>query len=168
MPRISKKPAADRVVKPSNASALKGVVQVPSTYVVNEQIGYILRVAVQRHTAIFTSMMVDGITQPQFAALAKLLEIGPCSHNRLGRLIALDAPTIKGVLDRLQSRELVVSTADSTHRSRRMVSLTERGIAVTSEAVQIGRAITEATFKRLSATERTCLTRLLLLLGEEG
>ncbi|HEV7956665.1 MAG TPA: MarR family transcriptional regulator [Marisediminicola sp.] len=168
MPKASKKPASDPVVKQSNSSALTAGAHVPSMYVVNDQIGYILRVAVQRHTAIFTSMMIEGITQPQFAALAKLLEIGPCSHNRLGRLIALDPPTIKGVLDRLQSRELVVSTADSTHRSRRMVTLTERGVAVTSEAVQIGRAITEATFKRLSAAERTCLTRLLLRLSEEG
>ena len=56
-------------------------------YVLDEQVGFLLRVAMQRHTAIFMSQMVDGLTQTQFAALAKLLEVGPCSQNHLGRLI---------------------------------------------------------------------------------
>ncbi|WP_375459729.1 MarR family winged helix-turn-helix transcriptional regulator [uncultured Enterovirga sp.] len=135
---------------------------------VNEQVGYLLRVAVQRHTSIFTSMMIEGITQTQFATLAKLLEIGPCSHNKLGRLIALDAPTIKGVIDRLQVRGFVVSTADETHRSRRMVQLTERGSEVTAEAVRIGASITEATLKPLQREQRDNLMELLRLLTSDA
>ena len=45
-------------------------------YVLEEQVGFLMRVATQRHSAIFTSDMVDGLTPPQFAALAKLLEVG--------------------------------------------------------------------------------------------
>ena len=48
-------------------------------YVLDDQIGFLLRVAMQRHTAIFMSQMADKLTQTQFAALAKLLEVGPCS-----------------------------------------------------------------------------------------
>ncbi len=60
-----------------------------------------LWVAIQRHTAIFTGCMVEALTQTPFAALAKLYEVGPCSQNHLGRLIYLDAATIKGVVERL-------------------------------------------------------------------
>ncbi len=63
-----------------------------------------MRVAMQRHTSIFMSRMIEGLTQTQFAALAKLYEVGPCSQNHLGRLIYLDAATIKGVVDRLGVR----------------------------------------------------------------
>ena len=70
-------------------------------YVLDEQVGFLLRVAMQRHTSIFTTRMIEGLTQTQFAALAKLYEVGPCSQNHLGRLIYLDAATIKGVVDRL-------------------------------------------------------------------
>ena len=70
-------------------------------YVLDDQVGFLLRVALQRHTAIFTTRMIEGLTQTQFAALAKLHEVGPCSQNHLGRLIYLDAATIKGVVDRL-------------------------------------------------------------------
>ncbi len=69
------------------------------SYVLDEQAGFLMRVAMQRHTSIFTSRMVEGLTQTQFAALAKLYEVGPCSQNHLGRLIYLDAATIKGVVD---------------------------------------------------------------------
>src|ERR1035441_5001577 len=65
-------------------------------YVLDDQVGFMLRVALQRHTSIFTTRMIEGLTQTQFAALAKLAEVGPCSQNHLGRLIYLDAATIKG------------------------------------------------------------------------
>ena len=42
-------------------------------YVLDEQVGFLMRVAMQRHTAIFMSRMIAGLTQMQFAALAKLL-----------------------------------------------------------------------------------------------
>ena len=72
-----------------------------SEYRLDDQVGFLLRVAMQRHTSIFMSRIVKGLTQTQFAALAKLREVGPCSQNQLGRLIYLDAATTKGVVDRL-------------------------------------------------------------------
>ena len=75
-------------------------------YVLDDQVGFLMRIAMQRHTSIFTSRMIEGLTQTQFAALAKLYEVGPCSQNHLGRLIYLDAATIKGVVDRLHLRGL--------------------------------------------------------------
>jgi hypothetical protein len=95
-------------------------------YVLDEQVGFLMRVAVQRHTSIFTGRMIEGLTQTQFAALAKLHEVGPCSQNHLGRLIYLDAATIKGVVDRLGIRGFVTALADPKDRRRRAVALTER------------------------------------------
>ena len=77
-------------------------------YLLDEQAGFLMRIAMQRHTSIFTSRMIEGLTQTQFAALSKLYEVGPCSQNHLGRLIYLDAATIKGVVDRLHLRGLVI------------------------------------------------------------
>jgi hypothetical protein len=41
-------------------------------YVLDGQVGFLPRVAMQRHTSIFTTRMIEGLTQTQFAALAKL------------------------------------------------------------------------------------------------
>src|SRR5262247_1004388 len=93
-------------------------------YVLDDQAGFLMRVAMQRHTSIFTSRMIEGLTQTQFAALAKLYEVGPCSQNYLGRLIYLDAATIKGVVDRLHLRGLL--TPLTAEEQRMVVKLLRR------------------------------------------
>src|SRR6478736_5523211 len=122
-------------------------------YVLDDQAGFLLRVAMQRHTAIFTGRMTEALTQTQFAALAKLHEVGPCSQNYLGRLICLDAATIKGVVDRLGARGFVTALSDPNDRRRRAVALTERGREVTEQAMNIAAEITAATLTPLTAEE---------------
>ncbi|HEY4142554.1 MAG TPA: MarR family transcriptional regulator [Pseudolabrys sp.] len=136
-----------------------------TTYVLDEQIGFLLRVAMQRHTSIFTSRMIEGLTQTQFAALSKLREVGPCSQNHLGRLIYLDAATIKGVVDRLAVRGFVTALADPKDRRRRAVALTERGREVTEAAMKVAAEITAATLAPLTAEERRAVAMLLKKLG---
>src|SRR6478672_4552765 len=120
-------------------------------YFLYYQSGFLMRVAMQRHTSIFTSRMVEGLTQTQFAALAKLYEVGPCSQNYLGRLIYLDAATIKGVVDRLHLRGLVTALSDPKDRRRRAVALTDRGRRATEAAMQVATGITAATLTPLTA-----------------
>jgi DNA-binding MarR family transcriptional regulator len=137
----------------------------PERYLLDAQAGFLMRVAMQRHTAIFTGRMVEGLTQTQFAALAKLYEVGPCSQNHLGRLIYLDAATIKGVVDRLCGRGFVTALADQIDRRRRAVALTERGRKVTEAAMLVAAEITADTLARLTAEEQHQVTRLLKKLG---
>lgn len=136
-----------------------------SRYVVDEQVGFLMRIAAQRHTSIFAGRMVEALTQTQFAALAKLYEVGPCSQNHLGRLIYLDAATIKGVVDRLGVRGFVSALADPKDRRRRAVALTDRGRAVTEEAMKVAGDITTATLAPLTAEEQRIIARLLKKLG---
>ena len=133
----------------------------PGRYVLDEQVGFLMRVAVQRHTSIFTARMIEGLTQTQFAALAKLHEVGPCSQNHLGRLIYLDAATIKGVVDRLGIRGFVTALADPKDRRRRAVALTERGREVTQAAIGVAAEITAATLAPLTEQERRMVCELL-------
>ena len=134
-------------------------------YLLDDQVGFLLRVAMQRHTSIFSSRMLEGVTQTQFAALAKLYEVGPCSQNQLGRLIYLDAATIKGVVDRLSLRRLVTVVSDTRDRRRRAVALTSRGREVTAAAIAIAEEITVETLAPLSTEEQMTLRRLLHRLG---
>ena len=124
-----------------------------------------MRVAMQRHTAIFTARMIEGLTQTQFAALAKLYEVGPCSQNHLGRLIYLDAATIKGVVDRLSARGLVTALSDPKDRRRRAVALTPRGREVTQAARRVASEITVATLAPLTIDEQQAMQRLLKKIG---
>lgn len=133
----------------------------PTGYVLDEQIGFLLRVTMQRHTSIFMSQMTPRLTQTQFAALAKLLEVGACSQNQLGRLIYLDAATIKGVVDRLKVRKLITTQADPADRRRRAIMLTRHGRAITQAAIALASRITADTLVPLSEKERQTIVRLL-------
>ncbi len=141
------------------------VVATEHGYVLDEQVGFLLRVAMQRHTSIFTARMIEGLTQTQFAALTKLCEVGPCSQNQLGRLIYLDAATIKGVVDRLAARGFVSTLNDPNDRRRLEVALTERGRRVTQAAIVVATEITAATLAPLTADEQRTVARLLKKLG---
>jgi DNA-binding MarR family transcriptional regulator len=134
-------------------------------YVLDEQIGFLLRVAMQRHTSIFTARMIEALTKTQFAALAKLYEVGPCSQNQLGRLIYLDAATIKGVVDRLVTRGFVSALNDPKDRRRRAVALTDRGRLLTQAATFVATEITAATLAPLTDEEQRMVVRLLKKLG---
>jgi DNA-binding MarR family transcriptional regulator len=130
-------------------------------YVLDDQVGFLLRIALQRHTAIFTTRMIEGLTQTQFAALAKLHEVGPCSQNHLGRLIYLDAATIKGVVDRLGARGFLTALNDPMDRRRRAVALTDRGRQVTEAAQLFAAEITAATLAAFSEDEQRAVVKML-------
>ena len=130
-----------------------------------QHVGFLLRVAQQRNTAIFSARMVEGLTRTQFAALATLDKAGPCSQNQLGRLIYLDAATIKGVVDRLEARGFLTALADPKDRRCRALALTGRGRAVTEAAMKVAVEISAETLAPLSAEERRLAMRLLKKLG---
>ncbi|MDE2361515.1 MAG: MarR family transcriptional regulator [Hyphomicrobiales bacterium] len=132
-----------------------------ASYLLDAQIGFLLRQAQQRHTAIFARRMIEDVTPTQWAALAKLAELGPCSQNLLGRHTAMDAATIKGVVDRLVGRGLVTTATDPDDSRRLVVTLADAGRAFTARAAPVAHAITEETLGALSASERRTLTRLI-------
>lgn len=130
-------------------------------YVLDEQPGFLFRLALRRHTTIFTENMVGGLTPPQFSALAKLLEVGPTSQNYLGRLIAFDQTTIKGIVDRLEARGFVELRPDPSDKRRRAVTLTSKGERLAERAIEEAQVITEKTVAPLTPSEQQTLVRLL-------
>src|SRR5215831_4475206 len=131
------------------------------SYVLDEQIGFILRQVWQRHTAIFAKDIGINLTPTQWAALSKLAETGPCSQNQLGRLTAMDVATIKGVIDRLTARGLTETSPDPEDGRRLLVSLTRAGQQMAEKAAPNALAITKETLAPLDAKEREMLIGLL-------
>jgi MarR family transcriptional regulator, lower aerobic nicotinate degradation pathway regulator len=130
-------------------------------YVLDEQIGFLLRQVWQRHAAIFAREIGINLTPTQWAALAKLNEAGPCSQNRLGRLTAMDVATIKGVIDRLTARGLTETGPDPADGRRLVVSLTRAGQLLAEKAAPNALAISRETLAPLDARERETLLALL-------
>jgi MarR family transcriptional regulator, lower aerobic nicotinate degradation pathway regulator len=129
-------------------------------YRLEDQVGFLLRRASQRHLAIFAHVIPE-VTTTQLAALAKLLELGPLSQNQLGRATAMDAATIKGVVGRLVRRRLIVTVPNPEDRRRLVVDLTPEGRELTSELTARGLDASRRTLEPLSAAERQRFLALL-------
>jgi DNA-binding MarR family transcriptional regulator len=129
-------------------------------YRLQDQVGFILRRAHQRHVSIFAAHIAD-LTPPQFAALAKLRDVGETSQNQLGQLIAMDAATVKGVIDRLKARGFVELTRHEVDKRRLLVSLTAEGREAVERLIPLAQKITEETLSPLSPKEVATFMRLL-------
>jgi DNA-binding MarR family transcriptional regulator len=129
-------------------------------YRLDEQVGYLLRRAQQRHLAIFSSLLPD-FTPTQFAALAKLAESGPLSQNELGRHASMDAATIKGVVDRLRKRGLIATRRDGRDQRRIYLSLSPEGEREYRAAAAKAVEITARTISGLNDAEHAQLIDLL-------
>ncbi len=135
-------------------------------YVLEEQVGFLLRKAQQRATEDFHAVMGEfGVTPTQFAALAKLDDEGPTSQNLLGRLTAMDPATILSVVGRLARRGLVELTPDSRDGRMVNVALTEAGQAAIAAMKARAGDVSRRTLAPLSAAEARRFLSLIARLG---
>lgn len=130
-------------------------------YDLDTQIGFRLRLAMQRHTEIFFNKMEVGLTQAQYATLARLYLDGSCSQNQLGRSVALDSASIVGVVNRLKKIGLVLSIRDEVDRRRMTINLSDEGRAFVEKAIPLALDANEATLASLDTAERVMLVHLL-------
>ena len=130
-------------------------------YSLEDQIGFLLRRAHQRHRVIFSRVVEQRIAPQQFAALAKLGSIGPTSQNLLGRLLAMDAATIQGVVERLRAQGLVKRRRDPEDARLRVVELTDTGSGLLEELLPLAVKITAETLAPLGADDADTLVDLL-------
>jgi len=131
-------------------------------YRLDEQVGYALRKAYQRHMLIFARHEPGGLTATQFSTLYRLAtEPAPISQNALGRLVAMDASTTKGVIARLQARGLIETEPDTVDRRRYLLRTTQKGRALLAEILPVMGRITAETLAPLKPREAEKLLELL-------
>lgn len=135
-------------------------------YVLDEQVGFLMRVAMQRHTSIFTAQMVEGLTQTQFAALAKLHDAGRVSQIELGRLTAMDPATIWGVINRLAKQGYVGQSPAPNDGRLVMVELTDAGRKATLRMKAVAAEVSRETLRPFTSEEAKQLLALLGRLGD--
>jgi MarR family transcriptional regulator, lower aerobic nicotinate degradation pathway regulator len=130
-------------------------------YMLDGQVGFILRQVSQRHAAIFAKGIACGLTPTQWAAMAKLAEMGPCSQNLLGRRTAMDVATIKGVIGRLVKRGFAETRPDPKDGRLLVVALTAEGEKAVEMTLPKAREITKETLSPLTEAECGMLLTLL-------
>ena len=116
---------------------------------------------------IFAETVPGKLTPTQFSVMHRLAEDGPMSQNRLGRSVAMDGATTKGVVDRLIARGLLRTAPDPDDRRRHLVSLTPAGVELIDEAVEAAIRVSAETLAPLREREKETLLKLLKKIGGE-
>jgi MarR family transcriptional regulator, lower aerobic nicotinate degradation pathway regulator len=148
--------------KPIDASAANAA----SAYVLEDQVGFLLRCAHQRATEVFNAVMARfAVTPTQFAALAKLHDLGSVSQNHLGRLIAMDPATISGVIGRLTARGFVGQSPDPKDARLVLLTLTPAGRSAIAEMRAVAAEVSRRTLAPLAADEADAFLKALAKLG---
>ena len=137
-----------------------------NAYVLEEQVGFLLRCAHQRATEIFNAVMERfAITPTQFAALAKLDDLGSVSQNRLGRLTRMDPATISGVVGRLIARGLVRQSPHPRDARLVLLALTPSGRGAVLEMKAAAAEVSRRTLEPLQSGEAEMLLQALAKIG---
>lgn len=131
-------------------------------YDFTEQVGHLLRRAYQRHVAIFQQTIPDSqLTAGQFVVLCAIQEHESCSLSEIARSTAIDQATVRGIIERLKSRDLIVVSHDARDRRKVVVLLSPTGQALIDEVVPFAQDISERTMGGLNPAERVALVYLL-------
>ncbi|MFL9927265.1 MarR family winged helix-turn-helix transcriptional regulator [Herbaspirillum lusitanum] len=139
-----------------------------SEYHFSDQIGHLLRRAYQRHASIFQQHIPDSqLTAAQFVTLCAIRDLETCSLSDIVKITAIDQATIRGIVERLKSRDLIVLSHDEADRRKVLVSLSKGAAELVAETVPFAAQITEATYGNLNPAERVALVFLLRKMIDE-
>jgi DNA-binding MarR family transcriptional regulator len=137
-----------------------------AAYVLEEQVGFLLRCAHQRATEDFNAVMGRfAVTPTQFAALAKLDDLGSVSQNQLGRLTRMDPATVSGVVGRLIGRGFVRQSPHARDARLVLLALSPAGRAAVLEMKAAAAEVSRRTLEPLQPAEAEALLRALAKIG---
>jgi MarR family transcriptional regulator, lower aerobic nicotinate degradation pathway regulator len=138
-----------------------GDAHTPGRFILEDQVGFLVRAVSQRNTELFAQHMIAGLTRVQFSTMVKLQDVGISSQNELGRLLLMDRATIRDVVSRLRKRGFIRVQPDTEDRRQHVLGLTELGETITRRAMKVAPAITENMLKPLNESERKQIVKLL-------
>jgi DNA-binding MarR family transcriptional regulator len=131
-------------------------------YATEESVSWLLNYAGRLATRRTTSkLQAHGITPPQWAVLAQLMEQDGQSLSGLGAKALFDGPTMTGIVDRLETNGLVQRRRDSSDRRVINLYLTDKGRELMRQLPPIGQLTDEEMLGGLSREEIDCLVNTL-------
>jgi DNA-binding MarR family transcriptional regulator len=124
--------------------------------------GHLIRRAHQISGAMFDRHLGEfELTAVQYMAMVAIGSNPATDATRLSDMIVFDRATIGGVIDRLETKGLVVRTPSTTDRRTKGLSLSEQGRALLDKVEGRVVKVQDDILKPLSTTERRQLITLL-------
>ncbi|NYI05151.1 DNA-binding MarR family transcriptional regulator [Allostreptomyces psammosilenae] len=123
--------------------------------------GHLARRMQQAHALLWSTMVSEETTSPQFAVLNTLVEKPEIDQRTLSECVHLDRSTIADVVARLARRGLLVRVRDPQDLRRNVLRLTEEGVRVHRRLVTRTARMNRVFLAPLGPEERETLMRLM-------
>ncbi|MDJ0464478.1 MarR family transcriptional regulator [Streptomyces sp. H27-C3] len=123
--------------------------------------GHLARRLQQAHTLLWTTMVSEETTSPQFAVLNALIDKPDIDQRTLGEHVHLDRSTIADVVARLAGRGLLERVRDPLDGRRNVLKLTREGTQAHRKLVTRTARMNQVFLAPLDETERETLLRLI-------
>ena len=108
----------------------------------------------------------NGLRGYHYRLLSALEEWGPASQAEVGRSTGIDRSDVTAVLTELEARGLVVRSVDPDNKRRKIVTITERGMARLLELDTVIEDIQREFLAPLTAAQQREFLQLVSLLAE--
>lgn len=125
-------------------------------------VGYLIRVAQQVHTRLWTEHASAELTAPQHAVLAALAEEPGIDQRTVGERASLDKATMAELVSRLVRRGLVLRRRDPADGRRNLLALSPAGAHLLD---QVGAGVRQVQCQLLGPLEEAERERLVELLA---
>ena len=163
---VSERPAVKRGAPTKPAPVAKPVAAPASGFTLDAQVGFLLRRAHQRACAIFAEAMARfDLTPTQFAALARIDEMGPMSQSQLERQTALEPGELLNVVGRLHRRGLIRPRPSPLDPRLIQLELAADAIAIMADVKAAASKVATKTLAPLSPQDAQTLKTLLERVG---
>ena len=131
--------------------------------VLTDVLGYHVAQAAVTTFATFEQFIGEpfGLRKVEYSLLMLLLANGPLSPKRLGQALALSAPNLTLLLDRLQARALILRERSPTDGRSQNIVLTPAGQRMAGDSAAAAEPMEAVLGDRLSRAERLMLIELL-------
>ncbi|WP_030910442.1 MarR family winged helix-turn-helix transcriptional regulator [Streptomyces sp. NRRL F-5126] len=123
--------------------------------------GHLARRLQQAHTLLWSTLVSEEITSPQFAVLNALAESPDIDQRTLGEAVRLDRSTVADVVARLARRGLLERVRDPLDGRRNVLRATGEGARVHARLVARTAAMNQVFLAPLDEEERGTLLRLI-------
>ena len=129
---------------------------------VHYQPGHLIRRAHQIAWAKFMEHTSElGVTPIQYSLLVAAAEFPGLDATRLRELISIDRATIGNIVQRLESKKMLVREPDASDKRAKRIQITKKGRDLVESVNAVRANIGESLLKPLSPTERKTLMRLM-------
>ncbi|MFP3918490.1 MarR family transcriptional regulator [Lysinibacillus telephonicus] len=110
----------------------------------------------------FSKLLEDyGITPAQYGVLNCLWREGQLSPKQIGEMIYLEAPTVSGILDKMQKAELIERSVDPKNRRNVLVIATQKSKEIRDEVEAATVKLNNKVLQNLTASDIEVLKKAL-------